>query len=151
VSTPAWRAFQQHRFAAYDRLTRSQANLVRSLLGPSQGLKGWVEACNKGDMASCELIKTESTRANENFAKQLVRIASSYAEDLAGPLPENARIALRIRIVEAVPWSERGKGKPKSQDVDIGIFPVVHGVAQSGLYRRASAGVTLGPTAPQAR
>lgn len=142
LSSPAWHAFQANRFAAYDRVSRPQSNLVRTFFNLNLALRGWGEACTKGDKASCELLQKESVQERGESTKQLVRIASSFVRDLAGSSLEGGYVALRIRRVEAVPWSERGVGKPKLTDFELGVFPLQPDVAPSGLFRPEQVGRT---------
>lgn len=135
LSKPAWDAFQRDRFAAgYDRLSRPQWNAILIYLRGGTGLSPWRRACRLGDSISCKFLFSRLEQDRRHARSMLVDIASAFCKDIH-VASECDRVALRIREIRAVPWSERWEGQPEVVDYDVGVFEVNERVASPGLYR----------------
>ncbi|OLC55528.1 MAG: hypothetical protein AUH85_09080 [Chloroflexi bacterium 13_1_40CM_4_68_4] len=133
LSTPLWAHFQENRFSAYDRLARPQTNGIRDYLGGSIALIPFSEACTKGDTGACGYVARQRELSRSWRGPFLTRIASAYCNGLAIG-DACAYVALRARITFAVPWSERGSGTPRVQEVDLGVFPADRSSRPSGVF-----------------
>jgi hypothetical protein len=140
LTAPMWERFQHNRFSAYERLSRPQSNGLRMYLNGGPELTPWMEACKKGDADSCRYYEEQMVIYREKAVELLTRIASGFAQEVSDPRPDLAGVALRIRVQNVAPWSQRFTAIPEVRDTDLGVYPLVPNVAQSGLFRRAPEG-----------
>ena len=134
VSTPVWIRFQQHRFTAYDRLSRAQLAGIRTYLSGLPDGQVWVEACRKGDSTSCRVVEGAITRERAQAIHLLVKIASAFCRDLGLRGKHYTYVGLRVRQQLPVPWSARYTGKPIVHDIALGAYPIDTTVPAPGLW-----------------
>jgi hypothetical protein len=135
LSFPVWRAFQQNRFSAYDRLARPLTGTVRTYINGGVNLHRWHNACvEKQDQDACAVYDAGVAAARAHSAHTLRRIGSGFCNDVN---PSAMAVALRARVVRPVPWSKRFDKDyaPESSDVLLGIYAVDARVKGAGLYR----------------
>ena len=138
LTSPFWSRFQRNRFSAYERLSRPQANAMRMYLGGSPELAPWLDACHKGDLDACRFYEREMQIYREHALEVLLRIASGFVRESFSNQSGFTHVALRVRSEIAVPWSQRYHGKPAVSDMDLGIYPIVDGIASSGIYQHVN-------------
>jgi len=134
ISTPLWRRLQQNRFTAYDRMARPQAGLIRRYLQGPDDLEAWKVSCRNGSEEACKYVDERVKKLREEITKSLGKIGSAYCRE-AFPSQTFAKVALRARVISAVPWSKRYTDKPGISEVDLGVVPLDHEVALTGIYR----------------
>jgi hypothetical protein len=136
LSTPLWARFQGNRLlGAYDRVMRPASNGVITYLtgGPSLGV--WLDACRKGEDPACDFYQSQLAKARVRAGQLLARIASAFCKDVGGVDHHFTHVALRVRQTSAVPWSQRFGGRPKVDDIELGVYPVDRRVVATGLYQ----------------
>lgn len=133
ITAPGYARLHQNRFSAYDRLMRPQYNTATSLLNVQRNLVPWIEGCKSGDRSACKLVQENLKKSFPPTRQTLVNIASAYcnATQLSR---DNTYVAIQIRQVSSVPWSQRFTGKPVVKDINVGIFPINRHVAPCRLY-----------------
>lgn len=134
ISTPLWRRLQQNRFTAYDRMARPQAALIRQYLQGPEDLEAWRDSCRNGSEEACKYVEERFKTLREEVTKSLGKIGSAYCRE-AFPARTITKVAMRARIISAVPWSKRYTDKPGVSEVDLGVVPLDHEVALTGIYR----------------
>lgn len=139
LSTPLWDAFYQNRLSAYDRLARPQSRAMLAYLNGGPELGVWQESCQRGDAAACAYYDEQRTAARARAGALLARVASAALHDLGQDGDGATHVAVRARLLQAVPWSERHSATRESQDLEFGTYPLGRGVATSGVVRPAGA------------
>jgi hypothetical protein len=139
LSTPLWDAFHLNRLSAYDRLARPQSRAMLAYLTGGPELGGWQEACQRGDPAACAYYEERLAEARARAGILLARVASAALHDLGQDDGRLTHVALRARLLQAIPWSERYGGTRGFQDVELGTYPIERGVATSRALRRGGA------------
>ena len=123
LSSPLWARFQANRFSAYDRLTRVHSAAVRQYISGGIDLVAIGKSCQKGDTEACDLLTERRDERRDESSGMLGRTASSFCQDLAASgRPCTGRVAMRIRTVGSVPWSERYTGTPDTVDIDVAVI-----------------------------
>ena len=136
LSKPLWAAYQAQRFAAYDRLARPLTATARTYLTGGSSLTRWREACHdKHDQEACEFYGQALEEARDATLPKLQRLGSSYCLDVE---PNATHVALRLRIVDSVPWSRRFDSTyvRRVADLSLGLHQVDRSIHGAGLYRR---------------
>jgi hypothetical protein len=139
LSTPLWDGFYRNRLSAYDRLGRPASRAMLAYLNGGPELGTWQETCLRGDAAACAYYAERLAEARARAGTLLARIGSAALHDLGQDAEPVTHVALRARLLDAVPWSERYAGTRETHDVELGTYPLVRGGATSGLPRRGAA------------
>ena len=140
LSSPLWARFQANRFSAYDRLTRIHSAAIRQWLSGGLDMVAVSKACQKGDEEACDRFADERADRQGDAGGTLAHTASSFCQDLAASGRACDRVALRIRAVGSVPWSERYTGSPDTVDVDVDVVRADPTAAPMHLFTFAPAG-----------
>lgn len=122
LSAPLWTQFQRHRFSAYDRLARPNSNFIREFLFGGDGARQLADDCQKGGKESCKAAEEAMKIHREAASKALARIGSMYCRDAGSP--HTTRVAIKIHLRDAVPWSQRDGGTPATHDALVGVFAI---------------------------
>jgi hypothetical protein len=134
ISTPLWQRLQQNRFTAYDRMARPQASLIRLHLQGPEDIEAWKTSCRNGSKEACKYVDERVKSLHDGVTKSLGKIGSAYCRE-AFPTQAFTKVALRARIIGAVPWSKRYTAKPQVSEIDLGVVPMDPNVALTGIYR----------------
>ena len=135
LSTPFWVGFQRNRFTAYDRLIRPQSAAIRSSLGYPMEVGAWVKACRDGSKEACQTLEKQMKPIHERDNLLLAQVASGFCTGIAAGPGTFTDAALRVRVTQPVPWSQRKTGKPITKDFDLGVVRVEPSAAQTHLFR----------------
>ena len=134
LSAPLWGRFQANRFSAYDRLTRAHSTAIRQWFSGGPDLVAIVASCKKGDQDACEQFSETYADRRDVSGGMLGRTASSFCRDLERSARSCDRVALRIRSVGSVPWSQRYPGTPDTVDVDVDVIEAAPAAAPMNLF-----------------
>ncbi len=134
LSAPLWAHFQKNRFSAYERLARPHGNALMIYLSGGLELVPWLEACLKGDSASCTFYEERLKVARSQAAELLAKVGSAFCKDLGESGQNYTHVALRVRERLSVPWSERHTGEGLVRDIELGVYPINKSMASAGLY-----------------
>src|SRR5215831_20945148 len=123
ISTRFFRSAQAHRFSGYERLSRPQQVAARRYISGDSLTDALRTSCRKGDASDCLEFDSSLTSLRDEMAPLLARIGSAFCRE-AFPSSRPGQVALRYRRIGAVPWSQRGVGRPDIVDFDLGVYPV---------------------------
>ena len=139
LSTPVWDRFHAHRFSAYDRLSRPATNAARQFITGGTYLAPWFESCQHGNQEACDVVKKQVELSRGPAALVLQRVGSSFCRE-AQPGQSTTYVAMRLRQEAATPWSKRNDPslKPAVSDDELGVYPIVDWIEDSGLYAEAA-------------
>ena len=135
ISSPLFTAFQENRFTAHDRVGRVHSGAARNYITGGLELTPIVESCRKGLEKSCKDYEQLIELVRKDSSEVLRRIASGYCIETQGASNVTS-VAIRLRIVPAIPWSERDNDRTRSDfdDIEVGVFPLATDVLPSGLF-----------------
>ncbi len=134
LSSPLWARFQANRFSAYDRLARVHSTAIRQYLSGGIDLVSMSRSCQKGDADACDAYGEAFDERRELASDLLGRTASAFCRDLAAAGPGCGRVALRVRSVSSVPWSDRYTASPDTVDVDVAVLATDPTAAPMGVF-----------------
>lgn len=136
LSSPFWTAFQDNRFTAYDRVVRPQSNVLRTYLSGGFSLRHLQDSCqNKSDKEACEVFEESLVEMRKSSEPFLRRVGSAFCKD-STLVTSHTYVALRVRTSPVAPWSKRHNSDAVAfSDVSLGIYPIDHDVASTGLFK----------------
>lgn len=136
LSTPLWNRFQKKRFSAFDRLARSQSNSLRTALMGNPNMIGLFKACENNDSIACSNYDALLKSVQDKEIDKLVRISSSFCNELKDKNDFKGKdfLAIRIRIKSFSPWSRRYEKEITIKDVNLGTYPIDRSVVPMGLF-----------------
>jgi Family of unknown function (DUF5819) len=136
VIRPLWLQHEQHRFSAYDRLSRTFSNPMRDYIQGPYEAKGDMDLCQTGDKKACGRFENNAKKRRKIALKSIMRPVSAYCTDVAksqGREPYQ-RVAVRIRTSTPPAWAQRFTGKTITSDTELGIQKTLK-VQPIGLFR----------------
>jgi hypothetical protein len=137
VSTPFWKAFQDRRFSAYDRVIRPYTHALRTYLSGGHALAEWDTACRiKNDTDACEVYDKALTTVRDDMESSLRKLGSAFCGEYR-PEAGVVAVALRARLTPAWRWSQRHNDQDDrpAHDVSLGVFTLDRSVAGPGIFR----------------
>ncbi|MEW6420122.1 MAG: DUF5819 family protein [Deinococcota bacterium] len=138
IVRPLWRAHQQRRWAAYDRLSRTITNPVRDYMSGPADLKYVADACQRGNKKMCQLGEQSLTSWRKQSTELLRGPVSAFCADQAralGTAPYRF-VAVRLNMETPPSWPERFTGSSKRRQIVVGTFPTLP-IAAPGFYAPA--------------
>ena len=133
VSLAHFTQAQRHPISAYERLVRPIQNSLRLYMNGTPALAEFAEACLKGDEDACKTRAAAMKPLQEMSMRTLRRVSSAFCRERWSHR-RFAKVALRLRDRDAVPWSQRASGTPKTVDYEVGVVDIDNDVALPGLY-----------------
>ena len=100
----------------------------------TEGQHELYKLCTAGEQPACAAFDREMDANRRTYGPRLARIASSFCLETEGAA-NVTHVALRMRTVGIVPWSEPQASTPPSEATyDFGVHPLARDVARTGLY-----------------
>jgi hypothetical protein len=135
LSAPLWRAFQNNRFTAYERLGRPQSNAIRNYLSGGLALAPWEEACQKEDRDACQFFQERLNLSREDATTLLRKVASSFCKGLTTDGADFEGVAIKIKEVQVRKWSKRYENNALvAKFVGVGAYPIDTRVIRSPAF-----------------